>query len=57
MIRRAEGPLRPAHRQAAFAKYFEGPTRAVMDQVPIDVQQRLSVIAPDHRVTVPDFFQ
>src|SRR5204863_7188704 len=57
MVGRAEGAVRPAQLQPFLGQHLEGPARAVVDVMPVDVEQRLAVIALHDLVTLPDFLE
>src|SRR5204862_1698337 len=41
MVGRAEGAVRPAQLEPFLGQHLEGPARAVVDVMPVDVEQRL----------------
>jgi hypothetical protein len=57
VIGRGEGAVRRAQLQAALAQHAKGVARTVMDQMAIDVEQRLAVGALEDAVTRPDLVE
>ena len=57
VIGRGEGAVRCAQLQAALAQHAKGVARSVMDQMAIDVEQRLAVGALEDAVTRPDLVE
>jgi hypothetical protein len=57
VVGRGEGALGAAHRKATLAQHLEGRRRAVLHQVPVDVEQALSVVALRDDVGLPDLVE
>jgi len=54
MIGNTERPLRTAHRQTPPCQYLERPARALVNELPINIEQNLPVFTRDDLVGVPD---
>jgi hypothetical protein len=57
MIGGCEGARRHAWRELALAQHLEGGRGAVLQQVTVDVQQALAVVALDDAVLLPDLVE
>jgi hypothetical protein len=57
VVGRAEDALGRARLQPATAQHLEGRFAAVVDQVPVDIEQRLPVGTFEHAVAVPDLLE
>ena len=57
MVRCSEGALGPAQLETPLGQDLEGMARAVVDQVAVDVEERLPVVALDDLVALPDLLE
>ncbi len=57
VIRRRKGPLRNPRLQSTLPEHLERRGRAVLQEVSVDIQQRLAVLPHQDRVFPPDLFE
>ena len=57
VVGRCERAIRPGDRQTALLEHAKGVARSVMDQMPVDMQQRVAVLPHDDGVRRPDLVE